>query len=53
MYPMPPAHSAAGGNLGLDDFDDGRLRQCAQVAQLVTLARDDLAHDATHDLGHS
>jgi hypothetical protein len=42
--------SRASSHLRLDDVDYTRLRQRRQVAELVALARDDLAHDAPHDL---
>ena len=37
-------------DLRLDDIHDARVRERAEVAELVGLARDDLPHDATHDL---
>lgn len=38
-------------NLLLDNVHDTRLRDSAQITQLVTLARNDLPHDTAHDLG--
>jgi len=38
------------GDLGLDGLYNSGLRERAQVTELVTLARDDFAHDAAHDL---
>ena len=46
-------HLRAGSDLGLDDIDDGRLSERRQVTELITLAGDDLAHDATHDLART
>ncbi len=44
---------AQSSNLGLDDIDDSWLSERRQVTELVTLARDDLAHDTTHDLARA
>jgi hypothetical protein len=41
------------GDLGLDLVYHSWLRECAKVAQLVTFARNNLAHDATHDLSRA
>ena len=43
-------YSRAGSNLGLDDIDDSRFSERREVAELVALASDDLAHDTAHDL---
>ena len=53
-----PAHSVRAArsalrDLGLDDLDDGGLGERAEVAELVALAGDDLAHDAAHDLARA
>lgn len=50
VYRSVSPYLATGRHLGLDDIDDSWLGQRAQVAQLVALTSDDLAHDATHDL---
>lgn len=39
-----------GSDLGLDDFDDGRVFHGAEVTKLITLTGNDLPHDTTHDL---
>ena len=44
---------AQGSDLLLDDVHDSRLSERRQVAELVALACDDLAHDATHDLARA
>ena len=41
------------GDLGLDFVHNSRLRECAQVTQLVPFARNNLAHDATHNLSRA
>lgn len=41
------------GNLGLDLVHNSRFRECAKVAELVTFARNNLAHNATHDLSRA
>ena len=38
------------GDLVLDDADDAGLCKGGEIAKLVALASDDLAHDAAHDL---
>lgn len=38
------------GDLLLDDIDDARLGDGAEIAQLIAFASDDLAHDTAHDL---
>jgi hypothetical protein len=38
------------GNDFLDVIDDGGLGQRAEIAKLVSLASNNLAHDPTHDL---
>ena len=41
------------GDLGLDDINDGGVRERTEIAKLVTFARDDFTHDTTHDLQKS
>lgn len=41
------------GYCGLDLVHDGRLRQRAQIAQLITFACDNLAHDTAHNLARA
>jgi hypothetical protein len=41
------------GNFGLDLIHTARLRYRAQIAKLITLACDDLAHDTAHNLARA
>jgi len=41
------------GDLGLDLIHHSRLGEGAQIAELIALTRDDLAHNAAHDLARA
>lgn len=43
-------NSSALRHLFLDDINDARLRNSADITKLITFTIDDLAHDAAHDL---
>jgi hypothetical protein len=49
-YLIYPLLERRAGYFGFDLVHAGRLRQRAQIAQLITLACDDLAHDTAHNL---
>lgn len=61
VYHSPPPHlspldhpttrnSRRLRDLRLNDLHNTRIRQRAQIAQLIRLTRDDLPHDPSHDL---
>jgi hypothetical protein len=50
LYPRNARISLTISHLLLDNFHNSRFGEGAEITELITFARDYLAHDATHDL---